>query len=766
MYNNVGAIFPPQKIPVSQKDNVWKRKSVDALINRHKRGDERHYRMKTNYNILNSDFDMKDLKYVVDPFDVKEGFPAKMQNINAIRPKIEGLKGEFIKRPRNFIIFQTDEKAVRRVLDKEKEYLSAAFETSLSMTTDKEATDYLKQRLQEIRSYIKNKYYSPEEQTANSTIKYLREVLDLDLTFLKMWEDALVAGEAIAYSGIINGEPTLERVNPLTFSYDRDPELRFIEDGEWAVREMLMTLSDVHDRFSDILDENDFNLLIEKVTQGHSGQSNLNGASDNFQYTTWQNMNNINSYDWVEDNRKATYISVYHCVWKSFKKVGYLTYLNESGEVITTIVDETYKLVEGETIEWDWILELWEGYRFWKDVYSEIKPVEYQYTSLDQPNAKKLPFNGASFNTNNTDGKSLVELMKPLQYFYMILFYRLELALARDAGKPIVMDITQIPKSQGLDPDKWLHYLKSLGVVFINPYETGWDIPGREGGKPAAYNQITAVDMTMQNVVGEYLNLMGKIEDMLDDISGVNQSRQGNTNASELVGKVKQDIVQSSHKTEPLFYMMDKVIRNSVTSLLNTAKYAWRNSNKKYINYVLSGPERIFIQIDDAFIYSEHDIFVSDSSREDIALQTIREMAQPAMQNGATLLDIASILSENNVNSIKQKLSEIEQQRANQIQQAQQNEQQVLAEEHALKQRELDIKEADSIRKAEVDLQIASMKTVSGAVDLDMAKLNLQKEKQKADEKLRQDQLQEVERHNKVTESISRVQKRTINTKK
>jgi len=30
-------------------------------------------------------------------------------------------------------------------------------------------------------------------------------------------------------------------------------------------------------------------------------------------------------------------------------------------------------------------------------------------------------------------------------------------------------------------------------------------IPGREGGKPASFNQITALDLTMSNVIAEYI---------------------------------------------------------------------------------------------------------------------------------------------------------------------------------------------------------------------------------------------------------------------
>lgn len=71
---------------------------------------------------------------------------------------------------------------------------------------------------------------------------------------------------------------------------------------------------------------------------------------------------------------------------------------------------------------------------------------------------------------------------------YIVLWYRLELALSRDKGKVAVMDITQIPKGMGVDVNKWMHYLSALGVAFVNPYEDGWNIPGREGGKASQFN--------------------------------------------------------------------------------------------------------------------------------------------------------------------------------------------------------------------------------------------------------------------------------------
>jgi len=64
----------------------------------------------------------------------------------------------------------------------------------------------------------------------------------------------------------------------------------------------------------------------------------------------------------------------------------------------------------------------------------------------------------------------------------------------------------------GIDVNKWMHYISALGVNFVNPYEEGWDIPGREGGKAAGFNQISDIDLTMANSINQYIMLMDKIE--------------------------------------------------------------------------------------------------------------------------------------------------------------------------------------------------------------------------------------------------------------
>nr|UWD62742.1 MAG: hypothetical protein [Bacteriophage sp.]DAE46204.1 MAG TPA: portal protein [Caudoviricetes sp.] len=117
--------------------------------------------------------------------------------------------------------------------------------------------------------------------------------------------------------------------------------------------------------------------------------------------------------------------------------------MDETGTPQVQIADESYKKIGNElSVEPDWIVEVWEGYRAGSDLYFGIQPIEYQHVSIDNPNSQKLPYCGCVYSNTNSKPRSLVSILKPLQYMYIVLWYRLELAIARDKGKVVNMDIT------------------------------------------------------------------------------------------------------------------------------------------------------------------------------------------------------------------------------------------------------------------------------------------------------------------------------------
>jgi len=93
--------------------------------------------------------------------------------------------------------------------------------------------------------------------------------------------------------------------------------------------------------------------------------------------------------------------------------------------------------------------------------------------------------------------------------------------------------------------------------------------------------------------------------------------------------------------------------------LLNTAKGAWSHSHKKKLSYIFDDVERAFINIVPEFYYADMDVFVTDTTKDLQRMDQLKQLIQPAMQNGATLLEAAEILTSDNISNIKDKLRKI-----------------------------------------------------------------------------------------------------------
>ena len=734
LYNSA---FPRQKLPLSKKGKKWQEDCVNYIIgegNVTSGGNSTSYygELQTYYNLYNSIFDEKDFKSITNPFKVEDGFPATPHDFNIIRPKVDLLIGEETKRPLNFRVIRTSQEATSEMQEKEKQMILQYIEAAITARMSPEEAQQFQEQLQsgevmppeQIAKYMDKDYKDIVENTAYHTLTYLREKLDLDNEFIKGWKDGLISGREIYYVGVLNAEPYVERVNPIYFSYDKSPDLEFVEDGSWCCRKMRMPITEVYDRYYDKLEEKDLDKLEEMI--GSTPGRNLGDRSPvdmGIQLRIYDNP--------IFEGAGKSLVNVWHCCWKSFKKIFYVTTTDDAGQPQINIVDETYQPVGNEiSVEPDWIVEVWEGYRAGSDLYFGIQPIEYQHVSIDNPNSQKLPYCGAIYSNTNSKPRSLVSILKPLQYMYIVLWYRLELAIARDKGKVVNMDITQIPKSMNISPAKWMHYLSSVGVNFINPYEEGWNIPGREGGKPAQFNQITALDLTMSNVIAEYIQLMDKIEELAGTISGITQQREGAVSSSEMVGNVERSVVQSSHITEPLFWVHNQCKRRVLNMLLNTAKGAWEETGKQKLQYIFDNGERAFLDITPKFYYEDMDVFVSDTSKDLENIQKLQQLIQPAMQNGASLLEAAEILTNDNFNIIKQRLKDM-QTRQEQMQQQQQEaeaqqQQQLQQMQNEAKQQELMLQEAQmDLQRYQIDqdnqtkIAVAQINAYRGTEELD-----------------------------------------------
>lgn len=710
----IETVAPKQKLSRNRKGKDWGIQNVDNIIRMAGVSNSSiHSNDKINYDLYNNIIDKTDFTYVTNPYGLADQFPARLNNYNIITSKLKLLEGEEIKRPFNFRVAAVNSDAVSQIEEKRKSLLLQYLESELvnelmaqGINVENPETGEV-MTPEQIEKYMTYSDADIRESIANKIAKYLIPEQNLVYKFNKGFKDLLITSKEFYYIGIESSSPICEVVNPVDFRYDKNPDIDFIQDGQWAAHTKYCTPSEIIDTYYDDLSDAD----VSKIETNNFQSTNLgldpsDGAID-ITYTVPVDTN---------ESSMSNYIPVVRVEWKSLRKIGFLKYYDENYEEQETIVDETYKAQEdlGEVIDWVWINEVWEGTKIGSDIYVRIQPKSVQYRSMDNPATCKLGYVGTVHNARNSQATSLVDLVKHHQYLYNVIMYRMEFEIAKAKGKKMVMDLAQIPRSQGIDLEKWMYYFDSMGIAFINSFEEG---KGKFQGQVSQFNQFTAVDMSLSQSVGQYLGILNKIEEQCDSLIGVSKQRQGAISSSETVGGVERSVVQSSHITEPLFYIHNEVKKHVLTQLIECAKVALPEGKK--INYIADDMTRVFLSIDEGFRNADYGVFVTNTSKEVKVLEDLRSIAQQAVASGIiSLTELVSVFDSDSVADIKNVVKKAEV-KADQVKQQEYQSQQDLQAQQLQGMQELEAFKADrldqrEIIKGDIQKELAYIKTFGG----------------------------------------------------
>lgn len=715
--------LPRQRIPRSKKTAKWGEAVIDDLeklsYTDSYNGRSTRFRKQINYDLYNGKFHEEDFEYVVNPYGFKENeFPATLQHYDIISPKINLLLGEEIKRPFTFRSVATNEDAISELEEKKKEYVITAYQEYISALAQGKDPKEQEEKLKGMDKYLKFSFSDIRERTGNHIINYLLREQDLVYKFNKGFKDALIAGEELYWTGIVSGEPVCRVVNPLDLTVIMDPDSDFVEDATAIIEERWMTLPTIIDEYYKSLTDKQ-----AKKLERDYGSSGQNFGEDTINYPTANIIlkgDNDSSYKSGSRNRTQDSdgtIRVIRCEWKSQRKVGFL-YSMEDGQENVELIDENFILPEDASkdsdgyyhfndsrLKWYWISEYWEGTKIGKDEYIDIQPRQNQRRSLDNPSICKSGYTGLIYNARNSESISLIDRMKAYQYLYNITFYRLELAFAKTKGKVALMDVAQIPGGEGWDVDKWMYYLDAMGIMFINSAEEG------NRGQTSNFNQFQSIDLTMGNYIQTHIALLSQIEDKVGQLSGVSRQREGQTQASELVGNVERSISQSSHITEIWFYQHNEVKRRVLESLVDTARIAWRKGKK--INFVTDDLGRMLLSIDGLeFSNTQYGVHVGNTAKDTKALESAKSLLQAGIQaDKVALSEAIGVLNSDSLSEIRVELESGEERRAQQTQESQKSQQESQEKISQMgmqdKQAERDLKRENNVRDNETKLAIA-----------------------------------------------------------
>lgn len=562
--------------------------------------------MRINYDLYDGKFDPRDLIYVTKPWgDNFDGeMPAQLAHRDISSTKVRALSNMAMKRTLSWKVTAVNEDATTRKEQAEFEMMKEFVIQSL-VGEDPEQTP------EEVRLYMQRKHQDPAEVLASQLLDYFHFKLNIPQQTARGVKHAALSAKEVYYVGELNGDVYFEPIHPMYFDHDRRPGLVQIEKGEWCVYEWKLSPNDVVKRWGEELSDEQ----IDKIYKMRFDEFRLD-QSRSF------------------DDGDEGYIRVLQAQWKSLRKEGTLTYLDlETGEEKTAQVNEYYKFNEelGDIdIKWKWVPEVHEGYKIGHDIYVGMGPVHNVGDEAD------LSFIGTIYDYEGGDIVSAMDRMRPYQYLYNIINYRLELLMAQDKGKKVFINIGAIPRSAGIDLQTFEYYLDANSYSYLNPAEEG----NKFGGEIT--NLVKEIDLSNTSDIGKYQQLAEWVDQKCGEVVGIPKQLEGQIQEREAVQNVRNVVSLSTNVSGMFFQTHDFTVRRLLEALLNKAKSVYFGRESVRLSYVIDDMSTQMLNVDyNLLANSKFGVFIDDSQKLDETKNLLRQYAFAAMQNDAMPMSYA-----------------------------------------------------------------------------------------------------------------------------
>ena len=687
--------LPRQKLPIAKKNKTWREECVDGYINLSantssfsKRRDE----LRKFYDMYNGYIDDSDYNQLLKPYGkTRKNFPSTLRNFPIIKPIIDLLLGEKAKRPLNFTVSVLNADAITRkeeakqqtiLKNLQQHFANAAAEAGIDTGMDPQDVELP----EHVEALFNNTYVDNRAIIGQNALNYVMAQQEVKDKLQKAWFHYLISGECYTHRGVRNGDPFYEVLNPVDIDYDLDPDLEFVEDGDWAIIRKFVHASTIIDHYHEFLSDEQIVSLEEPHGMGNSDIPWLSVGA------TGPNANQFN-------NRLIEVINVY---WKSRKRIGFVSFIDpETGEPEEIEVEDGFKMPAelkelGAKLEWLWVNQVWQGTKIDGRIFIDIKPLPNQRESLDNPSTCKLPINGRRYSDTNSDNISLVSLGIPYQLTYNVYKYRLELAIARSKDIIAQFDINMIPKKW--DMDKFMYYVEGTGIAWVDY--------NKEGVQLSPQHQ-SVLDMSIKTIE-QYIALLDTIMQEWEKLSGVNRQRQGEVGAYEGKSTSQQAIIQSSHITEDLFRKFGRMEQRDLQALLDYSKEAWLTGKKA--SFIMPDGATEFLDLETMeHMEAEYGIWVTDSGEETEKLEIAKQMSQAMIQNGLPASAVLEMLDSKNFAQIKSKLKAAEAQQEELAQQQQKAEQEQAQMQMQMEEAKLENENMNKEKDRETQIAVAEI---------------------------------------------------------
>lgn len=675
-----------------------------------------------NYSLLKGKLTPEDfydapdeVKSFMEVIDFQENdLPSYVQQYSILNTPINEMIGELSKRPDISKVKAVDDDSKSTELQVKTEIYQqymmqqakSIIASNLAMQGIELEEDQIEQLTAEkVEEYVTS-YTSIAERWGNNILEALKVEFRMKEHSEDAFRDLLITAREFHHIYENNSKLGFgyEVLNPKNVWYLSTPDKKYMSDAYAAGCIHVMELSEIIDRFDLSKEEIDhlrdlgqqsmtlFSPRESNITTGKTGQ-------DSIEYDTYSKLLQQekmflesqlhNNYETIDDYMGyGTNVNVFNykymvlqAYWISKKKIAKVTYIDEEGELQVMLVDgDEYETIPNEVeVEYGWINQWWKGYKIGRDIY-HMEPLKI----LD-----RNPIIGVIHEVKNVEPKSLIDMMKPFQMIYNVCMNQLWKLLEKEIGNIPVVQLRRIPRvkdGDGQDDiDAWEMEARARGIMFEDdsPENTRVPLPNTSNTRN--------IDLTRSQEIQTRYNLAIQMKYECWELAGFNRERFGQSiGASQTATSIENSVSRSYAQTETYFVQHEYVMNDVYQAFIDAALYIEANKPESTISYINSEGTQAFIAVAGSELENRDlKCFVTSRVQDEQKFQELRALAQPMLQNGADIYDIAVLYSTNSIRQMKDTFRKLKETKERMIKEQQEFEQAQMQQEREVFEMEL-----------------------------------------------------------------------------
>jgi len=816
--NRLGTLTRPvQFLPQEEKTEKWAEENLDWLemegIQQIRRSVKR---LQKNYNLAEGIIDRGD--YIADEKneygelvelltrDNETPFELKFYPI--VPSIIRTLQGEFAKRTSRVLFRATDDESYNEMLEEKRKMVEEVLigkarqkqllkMIEMGMEPDSEeaqaalAPDQLKS-LPEIENFFRKDYQSMQEKWSNIQHKVDEERFAMSELEMTAFKDMLVTDREFWHFRMMEDDYEVELWDPRFTFYHKSPRARYISQGNFVGKIELMTIPDVIDLYGYLMTAEQLSRL-ESIYPVHSalytvpGIQNDGSFYDGSRSKEWNtNFPSLGMRQFLASNERKRYtgdiieqilkessdpfeydqnsmVRVTTGYWKTQRRVGHLTKIDDQGQLIQQVVTEDYKitdkptynttvikdktkdnLVFGEHIEWIWINDVWGGIKIgsnrttytgysdgsFEPVYLGIdtkKPsrLRFQFKGDNSLYGCKLPVEGRIFSDRNTRSTSLVDLTKPFQIQYNLVNNQIGDILVDELGTVIVLDQNALPK-HSLGEDWGRNNLAKAFVAMKNFQMLPLDTTITNTENALNFNHWQVLNLEQTNRLLGKVNLANYFREQAFEVIGISPQRRGQALSRQTATGVEESLNASYAQTEVYFIQHSDHLMPRVHQMRNDlAQYYNSNKPSVRLQYITSSDEKVnFEMFGTDLLLRDFNIYCSTKVNHREVMQQLRSLALSNNTSGASIYDLGNFIKAESIAELEQIMKSIEEkttaQRHEEMQQQQTIEQQRIESEQKKQEAALNFQAEEAEKNRRKDILVAEIRASGYGAAMDI----------------------------------------------